>query len=735
LQFPQNSLLSPDLVLRVGFAGKRQLDLAQTAIVRNRLRDVFSIIGWRLVEISPVDDAVNERPVPSIAKFYSHQRPTLRLIHGLCEGADSIAFEVFEDLVMPALEKDFAAVVPFPIADYRRSRDPDFLPDFDRQLAACSYVVVPDGIYDKPDSPSSNQKSTIGNPQSSITPAPAPPERLHLSNRRRARAYRCQSALLLRQCDLLIAVVNPDLGGKPGGTLETVRSALDFDLPVVLVHPDTGEVFLIEPGDDLLAVLSHDSGVSTGWQETLAAWVTQITANPERSEDATRDASASHGLGLMNEFFQQTPAHAGSHAIALTPARKSLRERLWEKFHAHFKAANTKTTSGPSAAAFSPWRDRASKLSGRYSGLYRGTYFLNHLLAVTAVLLAAGSLVLMGKTSTQLTEWVQGAADIAHLTESTANGASRPDSPAWLLPVLLTLAALKLAIVVFIFRSTHAAVHGEWNDRAVDYRYLSERLRALNYLPLVGSFQPPAAAPAQYASRVIRQSAVDWLFDAIIRSVSPAHFTKTTEVPRVNAAPILVKVLTIDPADSLDQIGKFWILSQAAYHRDNAGTMQRLSSFLERWGKNLNIAVIIAVGIDVLLVTAKLTHVIGKDWEDHAVVAGALLVFIAAVIPAAVAAFNGIRFQSECQRLAERSAVMHTILEGRPAPASHERNGGRLAETKRLHTRILSARQHPDSDPGSWTLESLHLSEKVATDFVQEVAEWSVLYAKELVEP
>ncbi|MBC7979032.1 MAG: hypothetical protein H7Y36_00545 [Armatimonadetes bacterium] len=31
--------------------------------------------------------------------------------------------------------------------------------------------------------------------------------------------------------------------------------------------------------------------------------------------------------------------------------------------------------------------------------------------------------------------------------------------------------------------------------------------------------------------------------------------------------------------------------------------------------------------------------------------------------------------------------------------------------------------------------ESLHLSEKVATDFVQEVAEWSVLDAKELVEP
>lgn len=70
----------PDLVLRVGFAGKRDLDAAQSETVRNRLLDVFSTIGWRLVEISPLDDATNERPVPSIAKFYSQKPPTFRLV-------------------------------------------------------------------------------------------------------------------------------------------------------------------------------------------------------------------------------------------------------------------------------------------------------------------------------------------------------------------------------------------------------------------------------------------------------------------------------------------------------------------------------------------------------------------------------------------------------------------------------------------------------------------------------
>lgn len=214
-------------------------------------------------------------------------------MNGRCEGADSIASGVVEDLVMPALEKDFAAVVPFPIVDYRDSRDTDFVTEFDQQLAACSYVVVLDGIYDKP------KESTT------------PPERLHLSNRRRAPAYRCQSALLLRQSALLGAVVNPDPAApwKPSARPSTSNS------PSCLSTPTPAKSSSSSPATDLLAVLTHDSGISTGWQETLATWVTQITADPERSEDATGNASASHGLGLMNEFFHQASAQPGSHPV------------------------------------------------------------------------------------------------------------------------------------------------------------------------------------------------------------------------------------------------------------------------------------------------------------------------------------------------------------------------------------------------------------------------------------
>lgn len=42
----------------------------------------------------------------------------------------------------------------------------------------------------------------------------------------------------------------------------------------------------------------------------------------------------------------------------------------------------------------------------------------------------------MGKTSTQLTGWVQDAADLAPLTGAAAKSTAKPHSPAWLMPMI-----------------------------------------------------------------------------------------------------------------------------------------------------------------------------------------------------------------------------------------------------------------------------------------------------------
>ncbi|WP_295449361.1 hypothetical protein [uncultured Thiodictyon sp.] len=137
----------------------------------------------------------------------------------------------------------------------------------------------------------------------------------------------------------------------------------------------------------------------------------------------------------------------------------------------------------------------------------------------------------------------------------------------------------------------------------MDYRYLAERLRALYYLPLAGSFQPPAAAPPQYASRVTRQSTVDWLFDAIARGISPARFATMETLPTHGGRGTLrLWVLRPRPAATLALVRDAWLTGQIAYHARNAVTMRRLACLTEQAGALLSRAVVVVVAVDIALV-------------------------------------------------------------------------------------------------------------------------------------
>jgi len=136
----------------------------------------------------------------------------------------------------------------------------------------------------------------------------------------------------------------------------------------------------------------------------------------------------------------------------------------------------------------------------------------------------------------------------------------------------------------------------------------------------------------------------------------------------------------------------------------------------------LNLAVIIIVSLDLVLILARLLGLRG-GWVEAGHSYGPVLVFFAAVLPAVVASLNSIRFQSECLRIAERSAVMVEMLEGC------------RAECEVLEARMRSARMHGGAgDPGGWTLEALELGEVCAQMLSDEVAEWSVLYSRDLLE-
>jgi hypothetical protein len=685
----------PRLVLGMGFAGSRNLPEDARRRLSGALVSVLGTVAQRLAEIAPGTPG-NEGQAPRIARFYARHPPLLRLITGLAEGADALAAEALEQAKVdnagkPRVDGELAAVLPFDLKAYRAGREATFRAEFDRLAGRCASIVVIDGRFEKP------------------------PGDTSIARKRRARAYRGQSALLLRQSDLLVAAANPDDPVKAGGTLETVRAALEFELAVVFVHTGTGGVWLIEPGQDFASILAEEAPPPSKWQNTLRDWITDLVAASNAAlERETKPNGArghghtlSYGERLLKEFFEAADVPPTATARDGTPGRKkTFRERRWNGFEKRFRPAGiSEPESDRPLEPYAGWRSRATRLNYHYSGLYRGAFVLNYTLAVWAVLLATLSLVLL----------------------SVARGA------VWLAPVLAILGAGKLAIVVWIYRNTHQANLGEWNDKAVDYRYLAERLRAMFYLPQIGSFRPPAVAMPQYGSRrVVPQSAVDWLFDAITRDVSPARFTVRESIlgeddrPRGQANVFRPDALTL-----LQGVRDRWVYQQSVYHDRNARTMDRMYKAVRGLGSVLSMAVIGFVAADLLLLLVEWSGALPEAWEHAAASFTPWLIFLAALLPAVVASLNAVRFQSECRRLAERSAVMRAILRGHEEREG--KKGGRWAEADQLAKRIGS--QPSSTNLHAWVPEVLRLTETIATDFAREVAEWSVVYAKEVPEP
>lgn len=783
----------PRLVLRAGFAGSQRLDAGSPDLLSAVGRIFETLAG----ELSCIASGV--APASSIHRFYSREEPLLRLVTGLCQGGDSLAARALEmtgagGAASTGVATELSAVIPFELPVYRASRPEEFREEFDRQAGRCAYILSLDGIYDKPATETALSKS------------------------RRARAYRAQSALLLRQSDILVAATDPDVEGKAGGTMETVRAALEFDLPVVFLHTGTGKVSLIEPGDDPASAFAALPEGEGDWRRELARWARAIVADPDvdavpepahGTTNLVHPAKKSHGEKLLEEYFDgarvplMKPGPDGSEQ-----AHKPLLARFWGVFESWFRI-RPGPQPDPPLMPYKAWRDRSTSLNYHYSGLYRGAFFINYVLATAAVFFAALSLLFLRHAGdgvkkepgtaghTRQGESVQEFATLAMGAPAQAgDGAGKKDGagqadkghqgePSWLWPALLVLGLLKFACVTAIYRNTHRANHEDWNDKAVDYRYLAERLRTLYYLPRIGSFQPPVAAPPQYASRVVRQSAVDWLLDAIVRATSPAALPEAArEAFETEPGKVLeATILRVRPLEALGFVRNAWVEQQVIYHDRNARSMDRMHAFGEGWGKVLNLVVIGLVLADVALVVASIVFTRfdslarafpgACETVHHMHEFTPWLVFMAAVLPAAVGSLNGIRFQSECQRLAERSAVMRAILGGRTPRAARQEPegffqklrralwtrpsafvrsllpflfdakaalprdpaGSKLAAADRLMNRITRHAASAATDPGSWAPEVLRYAESVADTFVQEVAEWSVLYAKEVPEP
>ena len=680
-------LEKPRLVLRVGVAGAIKLPESQRARLHELFAQVYRVLATRLEALSPSRD---QSARPDISSYYSAgdddrpTRPLMRVVSGLADGTDQIAFEsllAFECEARTSPSKpgahtafELVAILPCDATSFRDNSEVKNKSAFDTLLGRCTYTIELDG-------------RCVPHP-----PHHAAPDRL--TTERRNRAFRVQAAALLRQCDLLIANADLEAGAGIGGTRETMAAAVALGIPVLVLSaaPDARErpVSVITRPVDLERTAGS---TDTPWERSVEQVVTRILADPRttRAGPYARDGAEGGAARLdiaeaelLDEFFDGGERRA------------RVRPRLWSAFVRRFHRL---TASGADMAIepFAAFRARAAQLSAHYTGLYRGAFLVNYTLAAVAVALAVSTLVYLVLLA-------------RHRAPTDAGG-----------EVLLSIAIVELIVLVVIFLNTHHGNSHHWNSKAVDYRYLAERLRAMYYLSPMASLRLAPPRVARYAATALRQSVVDWLLQAVIRQVPPD--TGMSAIPaQATHTRSEARVARSDVDRALAAVHDNWLATQIEYHRATSHTQLRMHRWIQRWVWRLNLAVIIIVFLDLLLILARL---LGwrSAWVEAGHSYGPVLVFFAAVLPAVVASLNSIRFQSECLRIAERSAVMVEMLEGC------------RAECGVLQARMRAARaQDGLDDPGAWTLEALDVGEVCAQMLSDEVAEWSVLYSRDLLE-
>lgn len=564
----------------------------------------------------------------------------LTLVTGLADGADQLASRIFLDEAAsrPGVEHLVGAILPCNREDFIANSKVECRDQFERLAAAAGFIVELDG--NMPPREDGNEAS-------------------------RREAFKAQSEVLLRNADILVAIDDETTAGRVGGTQETIRAALELALPVILVNP-AGDVRLPRTRFNFEDAPALDDAVIEGAVSTLVGDLIGIGAPADPDYVDT----------LIGEYFEgESPRRAqGLQVQGAVPATPWV-IRVWTWFERQFKPAGVPPAAGGSTAW--DYRLRASALNSYYARLYRGSILVGYGLAVGAVGLAVVSLIILLSAHAELT----------------------PSHGAWW--ALLGLALLKLAALWLILVLVGNANKQRMAERAADYRYLSERLRVMTFLPRLGGLRAPPNPSLPYSTRVASQGVLDHIFRSITRQLRPLEAIGEAEG----------KVIRLNAASALDLIERQWLQGQVAYHDQNRRTLMAISHWLERWGRRLNMFVIGVVAIDLLILVLGGFHLLPERVTNllHDPIAP-LLVGLTAILPAAVAGLNGVRFQTECARLADRSERMSAEL-----------------------TR-LCALCRPGVAGSPRLIEVLHVAEDVARLTLDEVADWSGTYGRELLE-
>jgi hypothetical protein len=593
----------PRLAFRIGITGARTLTEAAVPVLNQRLREVLGMLrDWFL-------DLAEQ---PEAAGLYTAEPALLRMISPLAEGADRLA-------AAAALELGYRLEAPLPFSPAEYERDfPEAVPEFRALLAA------------------------------------AEPRVLALDGGRgdvETRSYEAVGRLVVRNCDLLIAIWDGGKSGGRGGTAEIVHYAGRHGLPIWWIPAD---------GLGLAGWLAGPEATRHPAASPRGPAALALLESYLRQSVLAGPMSGEPGFGIIGDLVHRLRRHPPLDPLRRMFAERKLPKRLiWSLQSRVMRWAAPVAPAKPlpnapaePSEARTYWQQFYEPVDATaigYAERYRSSYILIFGLAALAACAA-----------------ILGVGDHQRASISTSFE-------------LVLLAGILAVVAVNDYRG--------WHLRSITYRLLAELFRKQQALALLAWSLPAAEAAAvtgEGETAPVRDVLVGWYFNAAQRAAP---------LPRGDFGSLALARLQADLRTGL-------VERQMSYHNLRQDQLERAARRFGKFGAIFFLATLLIVFIKFILEwdIVLFPHASDAPGLDHySVLAG----FVAALLPALSAAFVGIRGYAELELLADQSLQMRRILAHSAARLDHLRLDIPLA-SQDLAAEILALAQGMLRDVRGW---------------------------------
>ncbi|VAW78436.1 hypothetical protein MNBD_GAMMA15-1490 [hydrothermal vent metagenome] len=596
-----NHIKPPVLGLRIGIVGNRDLTGVDEAQVRQSLDGLFRTI------CSETEAIWRAHCLPSTQAVYANEPPQFTLINSLAEGADQLVAEVVR-----ALPYSFrlSCPIPFPSSKYKQlfstSADRE---NFDRLVAdeqLAPVIIEMDCSADTP--------------------------------KQRQQGYRAAADMLLDNTDILVALYDPEKVGDTGGSLDTTEIAVQRRIPVIHLNTKNPQAIShvikltrFDEDDPLMVAADIQPLLETVLLPSAYRKSSQ-PADAGQEEDRTRCTSgmrcffnepllqntgARRRAGILYKLY--APAWKVVYGIMKLFQRSSGQDSacadLQEKESTQKIARTVQMTQAP----YAQQKKQIDALASHYMDIYRGSFILNFLLGAMAVLFAVSS----------------------YFSDEVFYGSSQ------------MFTGFELGFLVVIVATYISSRRGNWQRKAVDYRFMVEYFRHVEMLALLGRSTQLLQPAEHHHTHDPGNTWMGWYLKAFLRSQQPFQGVLVDA-----ASDLKQRTVRLDQAyvtHVQHTMCRDWLEYQSGYHRALHG---RYSA----WGRVSNFSMAL---LFILTLCGVVLHLL--PWHPAGELANAAygwgVAVLVAALPAFLAALHGISVQGEFERLSERSVSTAGYLE------------------------------------------------------------------------